>query len=286
MMITTRFAPSPTGALHLGHAYAALFARDQGTKFLLRIEDIDTARCNAGYEAAILDDLAWLGLTWEQPVLRQSTRLAAYGAALAQLQAMALVYPCFCSRAEIAAEIARAGDALVGPDGFLYPGVCRQLGGSERAARIASGEAYALRLNSAKAAARTGPLSFHEQGEGPAGRINVDPLCLGDVVLARKDTPSAYHLAVVVDDAFQGVTLVTRGQDLFAATHIQRLLQAVLGLPEPAYAHHKLILDAAGKKFSKRDHAVTLRSLREAGLCPDDIRARIGYPAAAMISRK
>jgi glutamyl-Q tRNA(Asp) synthetase len=212
--------------------------------------------------------------------------MAAYGAALAQLKAMGLVYPCFCTRADIAAEIARAGDALLGPDGYHYPGTCRGLCETERAARMAAGEAYALRLDGAAAAARVGPLSFLEQGEGDTGRIVVDPLCFGDVVLARKDTPSAYHLAVVVDDAFQGVTLVTRGQDLFAATHIQRLLQALLGLPEPAYAHHKLILDDSGKKFSKRDHAVTLRSLREAGFSPDAIAARIGYPAAAMISRK
>ena len=286
MMITTRFAPSPTGALHLGHAYAALYARDHGTRFILRIEDIDSTRCKPEYEAAILEDLAWLGLRWEEPVLRQSTRMAAYRDALEALRAMGLVYPCFCTRSEIAAEIARAGDAMMGPEGYRYPGTCRHLSPDECSARIASGEAYALRLKCVDAAARAGVLHFWEQGEGPSGAIVVDPLPFGDIVLARKDTPSAYHLAVVVDDAFQDVSLVTRGQDLFAATHIQRLLQALLGLPEPAYAHHKLILDETGKKFSKRDHAVTLRALRQAGVIPEAIAARIGYPAAAMISRK
>lgn len=284
MSITTRFAPSPTGALHLGHAYAALYARAHGTRFLVRIEDIDGTRCKPAYEAAIFDDLAWLGLSWEEPVLRQSTRIAAYAAALTELKAMGLVYPCFCTRAEIASEIARAGDALIGPDGYRYPGTCRHLPDDQCAARIASGTAYALRLDGAKAAARVGSLTFQEQGEGESGRIGVDPLAFGDIVLARKDTPSAYHLAVVVDDAFQGVTLVTRGQDLFAATHIQRVLQALLGLAEPSYAHHKLILDETGKKFSKRDHAVTLKALREAGVTPEDLAAH--YPAAAMISRK
>lgn len=286
MTITTRFAPSPTGALHLGHAYAARFAATHGTRFLVRIEDIDSARCKAEYEATIFSDLAWLGLRWEEPVLRQSTRLEAYGAALAQLKAQGLLYPCFCTRAEIAAEIARSGSAPHGPDGPLYPGSCRALSVEVRAARIAAGEPYALRLDSTKAAAQAGPLSFVEEGEGETGRITVDPLCFGDVVLARKDTPSAYHLAVVVDDAFQGVTLVTRGKDLFAATHIQRLLQALLGLPEPAYAHHKLILDAAGKKFSKRDHAVTLQALRQGGASPADITALFQDSDRAMISRR
>jgi len=286
MTITTRFAPSPTGALHLGHAYAALCARARGTRFLVRIEDIDRTRCKAEFEAGILQDLAWLGLAWEEPVLRQSTRMAAYSAALAELKAMGLVYPCFCTRAEIAAEITRADSAPHGPDGPLYPGTCRHLRDGMRAARVAAGEPYALRLDSAKAATLVGPLRFDEQGEGESGRITVDPLCFGDVVLARKDTPSTYHLAVVVDDAFQGVTLVTRGQDLFAATHIQRLLQSLLGLPEPAYAHHKLILDESGKKFSKRDRAVTLQALRDGGATPDDIVAGFQDSDRAIISRK
>jgi glutamyl-Q tRNA(Asp) synthetase len=278
-MSTTRFAPSPTGYLHLGHAFAALTAARAGARFLVRLEDIDATRCRPQYEAAILEDLAWLGLSWEEPVLRQSARMAAYGAGLKRLQAMGLVYPCFCSRREIAEEIARAAEAPQGPDGPLYPGTCRSLSAADREERIAAGVPYALRLDAAKAAQIAGPLFFTEAGAGPKaeqGRIAVDPLLFGDVVLARKETPAAYHLAVVSDDAFQGVDLVTRGNDLFAAAHIQRLLQALLGLPAPAYAHHRLILDAAGRKFSKRDRAVTLRAWREAGVTPQDIRARLG----------
>lgn len=275
MPTTTRFAPSPTGYLHLGHAFAALTAAQAGTRFLLRIEDIDGTRCRPEYVAAIFEDLSWLGLTWEEPVLRQSERLSGYAAALNVLKSRGLLYPCFCTRAEIAEEIARSGDAPNGPDGPHYPGTCRHFSDAERSEKIAAGMPYALRLDAVKAAAAAGPLTFIEHGAGPAGetgRITVDPLLFGDVVLARKETPSAYHLAVVVDDAFQGVDLVTRGNDLFAATHIQRVLQALLGLPEPAYGHHRLILDETGKKFSKRDRAVTLKSLREAGVTPEDIR--------------
>jgi glutamyl-Q tRNA(Asp) synthetase len=281
-MPTTRFAPSPTGYLHLGHAFAALTAAQSGTRFLVRIEDIDATRCRPEYDAAIFEDLAWLGLCWEQPVLRQSTRMGAYAAALETLKAQGLVYPCFCTRAEIAEEIARAGDAPHGPDGALYPGTCRPLSAAERTDKMAAGVAYALRLDAAKAARIVGPLTFTEYGAGPNGEtgpIAVDPLLFGDVVLARKETPSAYHLAVVVDDAFQGVDRVTRGHDLFAAAHVQRVLQALLGLPVPAYAHHRLILDAQGKKFSKRDHAVTLRALREGGVSPDQIVGQIVRPA-------
>jgi glutamyl-Q tRNA(Asp) synthetase len=274
-MIVTRFAPSPTGYLHLGHAYAALKARDAGGRFLLRIEDIDSARCRPQFTDAIFEDLAWLGLRWEEPVLRQSARFDAYRAALGRLAALGLLYPCFCTRAEISQEIARAAEAPHGPDGPLYPGTCRMLDEEIRAARIASGAPYALRLDAAKAAAQTGALRFEERGAGPAGEhgvIAADPLAFGDIVLARKDVPSAYHLAVVVDDAHQGVTLVTRGNDLFAATHVQRLLQALLGLPAPAYAHHKLILDEQGRKFSKRDQAATLRALRDGGMTAKDVR--------------
>jgi glutamyl-Q tRNA(Asp) synthetase len=280
-MPTTRFAPSPTGYLHLGHAFAALTAARSGSRFLVRIEDIDATRCRPEYETAIFEDLAWLGLSWELPVLRQSSRMAAYAAALERLKAQELVYPCFCTRAEIAEEIARAGDAPHGPDGALYPGTCRHLSAAERSEKIAAGTPYALRLDAAKAARVVGPLSFTEYGAGPdgeTGRIVVDPLLFGDVVLARKETPSAYHLAVVVDDAFQGVDRVTRGHDLFAAAHIQRVLQALLGLPEPAYAHHPLILDETGKKFSKRDRAVTLRALRQSGATADDIIRRVFSP--------
>ncbi len=287
-MIVTRFAPSPTGLLHLGHALAALTAARAGERFLLRIEDLDTSRCRAEFVDAIFEDVRWLGLTWEQPALRQSARGDAYRDALGLLARQHLLYPCFCTRKEIADEIARAVEAphffdlaapRPGPDGPIYPGTCRHLSEDERASRIAAGTPYALRLDRAKAAALAGPLTFEERGAGPGGEhgvIAVEPGLFGDVVLARKDMPAAYHLAVVVDDAYQGVTLVTRGNDLFAATHVQRLLQKLLGLPEPAYAHHRLILDASGKKFSKRDQAVTLQGLREEGVTAEEIRKRIG----------
>jgi glutamyl-Q tRNA(Asp) synthetase len=275
-MTVTRFAPSPTGFLHLGHAYAAIVAREAGDRFLLRMEDIDRTRCRSEYDTAIVEDLAWLGLSWDAPILRQSLRFDAYRAALGALEERALIYPCFCTRRDIATEIARASQA--GPEGPLYPGTCRKLSLAERASRIASGASYALRLDVAEAARLTSPLEFHESGCGPhneRGTIAVDPRALGDVVLARKDTPTSYHLAVVIDDAHQGVTLVTRGSDLFPATHVHRLLQALLDLPVPLYAHHKLILDGRGRKFSKSDGAVALRDLRDAGVTPDEIRARL-----------
>jgi glutamyl-Q tRNA(Asp) synthetase len=266
-MIVTRFAPSPTGYLHLGHAFAALTAAEAGKRFLLRIEDIDTARARAQFTDAIFEDLAWLGLRWEEPVLRQSMRFDAYRAALHKLDEQGLLYPCFCTRADIAA----ASEAPHGPEGPLYPGICRHLGDDERTKRIASGAQYALRLDVAKAAMKAGSLAFTEHGETTIA----DPVMFGDVVLARKDTPASYHLAAVVDDAFQGVTLVTRGIDLLPAAHVQRLLQALLDLPAPAYAHHRLILDESGKKLSKRDHAVTLRGLRMEGVTPEEIRNRL-----------
>jgi glutamyl-Q tRNA(Asp) synthetase len=280
-MIVTRFAPSPTGYLHLGHAFAAITAQDaaKGGRFLLRIEDIDTTRCRPEFEGAIYEDLKWLGLKWETPVLRQSDRFDAYRAALATLDAKHLLYPCFCTRAEIAAEIVHASEAPHGPEGPIYPGTCRHLSASERATRLASGAPYALRLDVAKAAGRMLELNFEEHGRGPNGErgmIEVNPLLFGDVVLARKETPASYHLSVVVDDAFQGVTLVTRGNDLFFAAHIQRLLQALLGLSAPAYGHHRLILDEHGKKFSKRDAAATLRDLRARGVTPDQVRELVG----------
>lgn len=272
----TRFAPSPTGFLHLGHAYSALLAfraaRDGGGRFILRIEDIDAGRCRPEFEAAIYEDLAWLGLSWENPVRRQSEHMADYGAALATLEARGLVYPCFCSRADIAREIAAAAGAPHGPDGPLYPGTCRHLDRAERARRIAAGQPHAWRLDVAAAVAETGPL-FWEDAE--RGRVAAAPQVFGDVVLARKDTPASYHLAVTLDDAVQGVTLVTRGVDLFAATHVHRLLQALLGLATPAYRHHPLLLDEAGRRFAKRDKALTLRSQREAGRTPDDVKALI-----------
>jgi glutamyl-Q tRNA(Asp) synthetase len=288
-VIVTRFAPSPTGRLHLGHAFAALTAARAGGRFLLRIEDIDAARVRPEFEAAIYEDLSWLGLAWEKPVLRQSDRMVAYCEALAVLGKAGLTYPCFCTRREIADEIARSVEAphsydsaatRPGPDGPRYPGACRGLSESEREALFRGEKPFAMRLDTAKAAAMAGPLFFEEKGEGPGGehgRIAVDPFLFGDVVLARKETPTSYHLAVVVDDAFQGVTLVTRGNDLFASAHIQRLLQALLGLKTPAYAHHRLILDEQGKKFSKRDRTVTLRALREAGVTPQEVKARLGF---------
>jgi glutamyl-Q tRNA(Asp) synthetase len=276
---TTRFAPSPTGLLHLGHAFAALTAFEAARegRFLLRIEDLDTSRARAEFVQAIREDLAWLGLSWPEPVLQQSTRAAAYQAALAHLEAHGLLYPCFCTRREIAVEIARAieaphqyvSEAAQGAVDTVYPGTCRGLSPAQRQRRIARGDSYALRLDAARAAAAVPALSFTELGAGPGGEhgcISVDPLRLGDVVLARKDIAAAYHLAVVVDDAFQGVTLVTRGNDLFVSTHVQRLLQALLDLPVPTYAHHRLILDEHGRKLSKRDQAASLRSLREQGM--------------------
>jgi glutamyl-Q tRNA(Asp) synthetase len=282
-MIVTRFAPSPTGYLHLGHAFAAITAHDtarrQGGRFLLRIEDIDGTRCRPEFERAICEDLAWLELRWEQPLLRQSERLNDYRAALTQLQSQGLLYPCFCTRADIAVEIAHSTEAPHGPEGALYPGTCRTLNVSDREERVESGTPYALRLNVQRAAELTGALQFEEHGSGPNGEhgtIEVHPLLFGDIVLARKDTPVSYHLAAVVDDAFQGVTLATRGDDLFVATYVQRLLQKLLSLPTPAYAHHRLILDEHGRKFSKRDRAVTLRDLRANGVTPGAVRRQIG----------
>lgn len=276
-MIVTRFAPSPTGLLHLGHAFAAITAHEAGERFVVRVEDIDASRCREEFVAAILEDLAWLGLSWEQPVMRQSNRIATYQTALQKLQTDGLVYPCFCTRKAIADEIARAVEAPHGVDGPIYPGTCQKLSERERADRLASGAPYALRLDVAKASDIAGPLTFEERGHGPNGETGkIAVRAEGDVVLARKDIPAAYHLAVVVDDAQQGITLVTRGNDLFEATHIQRLLQHLLDLPEPCYAHHRLILDANGKKFAKRDHAVTLRSLREAGGTARSVRAQLG----------
>jgi glutamyl-Q tRNA(Asp) synthetase len=267
-MIVTRFAPSPTGYLHLGHAFAALTASRAGERFLLRIEDLDKERAREEFVAAILEDLAWLGLVWEEPWLRQSKRFDAYGAALDRLAPF--TYPCFCTRKEIAEEIARAVEAphaRMGPDGPLYPGTCRRLSPAERDAR--RGAPYALRLDAAKAAEVVGKLTFTEHGH----LRQVEPLLFGDVVLARKDLPASYHLAVVVDDAYQGINLVTRGEDLLPSTHVQRLLQALLGFAAPAYAHHRLILDKDARKFSKRDQAVTLRSLRGEFITPAELEA-------------
>jgi glutamyl-Q tRNA(Asp) synthetase len=271
-MIVTRFAPSPTGYLHLGHAYSALMAwraaREAGGRFLLRIEDIDATRCKPEFTDAILEDLAWLGLDWDGEVRKQSEHFADYEAALDKLDLRGAIYPCFCSRA----EIARAGAAPQGEEVLRYPGTCHELSTEERLRRIAAGASFGLRLDMARALAHRAPLEWEEDGRGV---IPADPQRLGDVVLARRDTPTSYHLAVTVDDALQGVTLVTRGADLFMATHIHRLLQALLDLPTPLYRHHKLLTDASGKRFAKRDKALTLRALREAGRTPDDVRAMV-----------
>lgn len=276
-MIVTRFAPSPTGPLHLGHAYAALFAAAEASKgggrFLLRIEDIDRSRARPHFEAAIFADLAWLGLTWEQPVRRQSEHFDDYRAALARLAAERLVYPCFCTRRTVAAEIADAAAAPHG-SGAVYPGTCRRLPPSEREGRVAAGEPYALRFDSGEALKRFGPLTFFDAGRGT---MAVDADVLGDAVIARKDVPASYHLAVVVDDAAQGVTLVTRGEDLLEATHLQRLLQSGLGLPEPRYHHHGMIRNDAGERLSKRDGAQALAALRAAGESPAAVRHKLGF---------
>jgi glutamyl-Q tRNA(Asp) synthetase len=280
-----RFAPSPNGYLHLGHALSALrnfdLARAAGGRFLLRIEDIDAARCRPDYEQAIYDDLAWLGITWEQPVRRQSAHFDEYGAALARLDAMGLVYPSFESRGEIARLVAARETHAPwprDPDGApLYPGDARALAPSERRRRMEAGDPYALRLDMAAAIARTGALSWGETGaESEAGSVAAAPQMWGDVVLARKETPTSYHLAVVVDDARQRVTHVVRGQDLLWSTSVHRVLQALLDLPAPSYHHHRLILDAEGKKLSKSTRATALRALRESGATAADIRRMVG----------
>lgn len=268
--IVTRFAPSPTGYLHVGHAKAALFAAKaaRNGRFLLRCEDIDHARCRQEFETAIYEDLAWLGLVWERPVRRQSEHMADYAAALGRLRRDDLVYPCFCTRADIQREIEQAGGAPHGPDGPIYPGTCRHVSATDAAKRIADGEAYALRLRTTEALKGLGTLTWRDLGQGVQ---TATPEIFGDVVLARKDTPTSYHLACTWDDAAQGVTLVTRGQDLFTATHVHRLLQALLKLPTPDYHHHGLLTGPDGKKFSKRDQAPTLRALRAAGHGPQEV---------------
>lgn len=275
----TRFAPSPTGWLHLGHAYAALFAfeeaRKSGGRFLLRIEDIDTTRARREYEAAINQDLRWLGLFWEEPVRRQSDHFSDYRGALAELDALGVLYPCFCTRKEIQEEIARAGAAPHGPEGPVYPGTCRMLSADDVAERRAAGRDYALRLDLEKALQLTGRNLVWE--DLAHGSFTANPTPLGDVVLARKETPTSYHLAVVVDDAAQGITLVTRGEDLLPATHLHRVLQSLLGLPVPQWKHHRLITDEQGKRLAKRDDARSLRSLRAAGWTPERVKRELGF---------
>ena len=284
-----RFAPSPNGYLHLGHAYSALLnfdlARQAGAQFLLRIEDIDVTRCRPEFEAAIYEDLAWLGLSWETPVRRQSAHLAGYREVLEKLSAQGLVYPSFESRAEIARLVAQretGGTWPRDPDGApLYPGAALSLSAEERARLIDSGAPYALRLDMAAARARTRNPTWIEHGEGPAGEagaVTARPEAWGDVILARKETPTSYHLSVVIDDALQGVTEVVRGQDLFWSTSVHRLLQGLLGIPQPAYRHHRLILDSTGQKLSKSTRSTALRELRAEGATPADIRSLVGLP--------
>jgi glutamyl-Q tRNA(Asp) synthetase len=272
-MPITRFAPSPTGLLHIGHAHSALFATamagPRGT-MLLRLEDIDITRCRSEFGAAIEADLAWLGLSWPVPARRQSEHFAEYRAALDRLIAMGLAYPCFCTRAQLAA-------AMAAPHGAepAYPGICRALAPAERDERIAAGAAHGWRLDVAAALARTGPLTWRDLDHGV---ISAAPPEGGDVLIARKDIPASYHLAVTWDDAVQGVELVTRGQDLFTATHVHRLLQALLDLPVPVWRHHPLLLDAQGRRFAKRDRAPTLAAMRAAGRSAAEIRALAGFP--------
>lgn len=275
--IVTRFAPSPTGFLHLGHAHAALAAwraaREAGGRCLLRIEDIDPTRCRPDFTTAILEDLAWLGLDWDGEIRVQSRHLPDYRVTLDRLAARGLLYPCFCTRGDIAREIAASAAAPHGPDGPLYPGTCRRLSTAQRAARIAAGEPHALRLDMAAAVATLdAPLTFRDHGVCR----RCDPARFGDAVLARKDIPASYHLCVTHDDALQGVTLVTRGEDLLSATDLHRLLQALMGWAAPDYAHHPLLTDATGRRLAKRDKAETLRALREGGVSPAEARRRAG----------
>jgi glutamyl-Q tRNA(Asp) synthetase len=282
MSITTRFAPSPTGYLHLGHAAAALnawrHARAGGGRFLLRLEDIDPARCRPEYAAAILEDLVWLGLQWDGPVRMQSEHLAEYQTVLDDLSGRGLLYPCFCTRAEIVREIARSASAPHAPDGSpLYPGTCRDLVPAERTDRIAAGKTFALRLDvQAALRAVSHPLTYHEAQQG---HVACHPERFGDVVLARKDAPASYHLCVTHDDFVQGVTLVTRGEDLKPCTDVHRLIQALMGWPAPGYAHHTLQRDPQGRRLAKRDRAATLRAMRDAGIPPERIIARLDSPA-------
>ena len=275
----TRFAPSPTGPLHLGHAYSAVlahdFARGRGGMFMLRIEDIDPGRSRREHVDAIIEDLAWLGLDWDGELLFQSERLPLYQQALDRLCEAGLIYPCFCTRSEIAAEIAASASAPHGPEGPVYPGTCRALSHSERF-RLLDEKPHAWRLDMAAALGRVeGPLAWSDNG----GEVVAQPERFGDVVLARKDAPASYHLAVTIDDAAQGITDIVRGKDLFAATHVHRLLQALLDLPVPLYHHHDLISGADGTRLAKRNGAPTIASLRAAGSDPRALVERLRHGA-------
>jgi glutamyl-Q tRNA(Asp) synthetase len=288
MVVVTRFAPSPTGRLHLGHAFSALSAfaaaRESSGRFLLRIEDIDFTRCRPEFEDGILEDLAWLGLEWETPVRRQSDHFADYESALERLRALGVVYRCFLTRREIAEASASAPH---GPDEeAIYRGPATPISADEEASRIAEGQSFAWRLSMRYSQDLLGEefarLNFEEQGAGPNGEhglVRARPERAGDVILARKDAPVSYHLAAVDDDARQGVTLVVRGNDLFESTHVHVLLQRLLGHPHPVYRHHRLLVGPDGKRYAKRNQSVTLKALREGGATPADIRAMTGFSA-------
>jgi len=274
-MVTTRFAPSPTGNLHLGHAFAALvahrFSVAKGGRFLLRFEDIDHTRVRPQFYRQIEDDLYWLGLAWETPVWKQRDRLDSYHEALSRLKNLGVVYPCFCTRREIEQELAHLTRAPHGPEGPLYPGTCRNLT-SDQIADLSLKSDPCWRLNARKAAQLVGSLSFHDLRHG---RVTVEPTLLGDVILARKDIGTSYHLAVTVDDAAQDVTHVTRGEDLLPSTHLHRVLQHLLGLPEPDFLHHVLILDEHGQRLAKRHHSLSLATMREQGCSAKEILVRL-----------
>lgn len=281
--MVTRFAPSPTGRLHIGHGWSALMAmdmaRERGGVLRLRIEDIDGVRSRPEHVDGIVQDLRWLGVEWDGETVFQSRRLGLYEEALGRLRADGLVYPCFCTRAEIAAEVAASGSAPHGSDGPVYPGICRRMAEGDRRMRLAAGEPHCWRLDMAAAVERAGPLVWTDIDKGEvAARAEI----AGDVVLARKDAPTSYHLAATVDDAEMGVTHVLRGEDLRSATDIHRLLQALLGLPTPVYRHHPLLVDADGKRLAKRGGGFTLAELRDSGADPaqlrTDLRAR-RFPA-------
>ena len=283
--VVTRFAPSPTGELHLGSAYSAWTgwhrAREAGGTFLVRIEDIDIRRRKREYETSILADLKWLGFDWDGDVRRQSEHFATYGKALDKLDRRGLVYPCFCSRAAIERELAASVNAphgqLHGQDGPLYPGTCRHLSVAERRDHIAAGHEHCLRLDCDRAAGQAGPYHFVDES---LGRIEGQPRLMGDFVIARKDTPTSYHLSVTVDDHLQGVTLVTRGMDVLPSTHVHVLLQKLLGYAVPHYAHHRLLTDATGRRFAKRDRDMTIQTMRESGMAPEEVVARALAAAA------
>jgi glutamyl-Q tRNA(Asp) synthetase len=273
----TRFAPSPTGFLHIGHAFSALtayHARGKGGTFHLRIEDIDPVRCKDEFTDAILEDLKWLGLDWETPVRKQSEHMADYDKALKKLTLKGLLYPCFCTRSEIKTEIAKSAHAPHGPDGPAYPGICRNISDEKREDRMDDGEAFVQRIDMKGAAAIAGPLGWKDTG---LGMNKAQPEKFGDVVLARKDVPTSYHLAVTVDDHLQGITLVTRGADLAPSTDVHRLLQGLLGFTPPTYSHHRLIKDTTGRRLAKRDQDMSIRALRESGYTPEEVVAMSGF---------